>query len=141
VEQCFIHPQNEVWDDRERTQIFGRTAHLLGKVALARPENGSRAVELLSKLRHALPDETLLSPQKRRIVQYQVKNAPAAHALPANLSQNQLVDILTEHWMDLSARKQAFTDLNIDEKRAADLAHIGMEWQDNPRRKRAAGIN
>jgi hypothetical protein len=141
VEQCFIHPNNEVWDDRERTQIFGRTAHLLGKVALARPENGSRAVELLSKLRHALPDETLLSPQKRRIVQYQVKNALAAHALPANLSQNQLVDILTEHWMDLPARKQAFADLNIDAKRAKDLAHIGLEWQDNTRRKRAAGSN
>jgi len=141
VEQCFIHPQNEVWNDRERTQIFGRTAHLLGKVALARPENGSRVVALLSKLHHALPDETLLSPQKRRIVQYQVKNALVAHALPANLSQNHLVDILTEHWMDLSARKQALIDLNIDEKRAADLATIGLEWQENTRRKRVVGSN
>jgi hypothetical protein len=127
VEQCFVHPKNDTWDERERNQIFGRTAQLLGRVALASPENGMRVSELLSKLHYAVPDETILSSQKRKIVQEHVKVALIHIKLHENLSEGRLVDILTEHWMDEPARIKALKEAAVDDDRVTSLARIGMD--------------
>jgi len=145
VEQCFIHPKNDSWDERERNQIFGRTVQLLGRVALASPVNAARVSELLSKLHYAVPDETILSSQKRKIVQEQVKHALLNIKLHEGLSEARLVDILTEHWMDEPARINALKNAGVDEDRVAGLARIGMDgtFQRIARRFRthAAGEN